>query len=78
VATKSSGNEVEKATRKNPTFVFPNPVILAKLTEFVIVKLLAFIRTTKEAMRMTIFPIIPACSITSLESSLIYEMKYSH
>jgi hypothetical protein len=65
IATKSSGKDVEKATRMNPTFVFPNPVTLAKLTELVIVKLLALIRTTNEAIRTTIFPIIPSCSNTS-------------
>jgi hypothetical protein len=61
-ATKSSGKEVEKATNKNPTLVFPKPVTLAKLTELVIVKLLALIRTTKEMKRTRIFPIIPSCS----------------
>ena len=64
MATKSSGNEVEKATSRNPTFVFPNPVMLAKLTELVIVRLLDLIKTINEIIRTMTFPIIPNCSIT--------------
>ena len=68
IATKSSGKEVEKATSRNPTFVFPNPVILAKLTELEMVKLLDLIRTINEIIRIIIFPIIPNCSITCFKT----------
>jgi hypothetical protein len=53
---------VENATIKNPTFVLPKPVMLANLTELVIAKLLALIRTTNETKRTTAFPIAPSCS----------------
>ncbi len=33
IATKSSGKDVEKATKINPTVVFPNPVALATFIE---------------------------------------------
>jgi hypothetical protein len=70
-ATKSSGKEVENATSKNPIFVFPKPVTLATLTELVIVKPLARIRTTREIKRRIMFPIIPNCSNTYFKSSLL-------
>ena len=62
IATKSSGREVEKATSMNPVFVFPKPVTLANLTELVIAKLLAFIKTASDAMRTAMFPTNPNCS----------------
>jgi len=61
ITTKSSGREVEKATSKKPTLVFPKPVTLAKLTELEIAKLLDLIRTTNEAARTAMFPITPSC-----------------
>jgi hypothetical protein len=63
-ATKSSGREVENATSKKPILVFPKPVALAKLTELVIAKLLAFNKTTNAIMRTAMFPSIPSCSST--------------
>jgi hypothetical protein len=48
------------------------PVTLAKLTELVIVKLLALIKTTNEAIRTAMFPILPSCSNTLLVSPLIH------
>ncbi|HCW08284.1 MAG TPA: hypothetical protein DGG95_13065 [Cytophagales bacterium] len=64
MATKSSGREVEKATNKNPIFVFPRPVTLAKLTELVIAKLLAFIKISNVTIRTATFPAIPSGSST--------------
>ena len=40
IATNSSGNDVEKATRTKPTVAFPKPVAPAIFTECLIVKLL--------------------------------------
>lgn len=40
MATNSSGNEVEKATRINPTVVFPKSVTPATFTEWLIVTLI--------------------------------------
>jgi hypothetical protein len=39
--TKSSGKDVENATKMNPTVVLPKPVMPATLTELLIVALLA-------------------------------------
>ena len=69
MATKSSGRDVEKATRMKPIVVFPNPVTLAKLTELLIVRLLDLIRTINAIIRIIIFPIIPNCSITFSKTS---------
>jgi hypothetical protein len=71
VTTTSSGREVEKATSMNPILVFPKPVTLAKLTELVIAKLLALIKTASEEMRTAMFPILPSCSNTLLFPPLI-------
>jgi hypothetical protein len=75
--TTSSGREVEKATSMNPILVFPKPVTLAKLTELVIVKLLALIKTTNEAIRTAMFPILPSCSNTLLVPPLIHWKRNS-
>ena len=74
IATNSSGKDVENATNKNPTFVFPKPVTLAKLTKLEIVKLLDLIITPNETIRTTMFPITPSCSRTISSNS--YELKY--
>jgi len=63
IATKSSGKDVENATNKNPTFVFPIPLTLAKFTELLIVKLLDLIRTTNETRRTITFAKTPNCYI---------------
>jgi hypothetical protein len=52
--------------------VFPKPVALAKLTELVIAKLLAFNKTTNEVMRTAMFPNIPSCSNTALRPPLLF------
>jgi hypothetical protein len=54
--TQSSGRDVEKATKINPTVVFPKPVISATLTEFVIVQSLALFRASNEAKRISALP----------------------
>ena len=72
--TTSSGREVEKATSMNPILVFPKPVTLAKLTELVIVQLLALIKTINETTRTVMFPIIPSWSINLLAPSLIHRI----
>jgi hypothetical protein len=77
MTTTSSGREVEKATSMNPILVFPKPVTLAKLTELVIVKLLALIKTTNEAIRTAMFPILPSCSNTLLVPPLIHWKRNS-
>ena len=53
MATESSGKDVEKATRMNPTVVFPKPVMSATLTEFVIVQSLALSKTSNAARRIS-------------------------
>jgi len=77
MTTASSGREVEKATNMNPILVFPKPVMLAKLTELVIVKLLALIKTPNEAIRTAMFPILPSCSNTLLVPPLIHWKRNS-
>jgi hypothetical protein len=77
MTTTSSGREVEKATSMNPILVFPKPVMLAKLTELVIVKLLALIKTPNEAIRTAMFPILPSCSNTLLIPPLIHWKRNS-
>jgi hypothetical protein len=68
---------VEKATSMNPILVFPKPVTLARLTELVIVKLLALIKTASEAIRTAMFPIIPSCSNILLVPPLIHWKRNS-
>jgi len=53
---------VEKATKMNPTVVFPNPVMSAILTEFVIVTSLALPRATSDAKRIRALPNRPHSS----------------
>jgi hypothetical protein len=77
MTTTSSGREVEKATSMNPILVFPKPVTLAKLTELVIAKLLALIKTASEAMRTAMFPILPSCSNTLLVPPLVHWKRNS-
>jgi hypothetical protein len=63
-ATNSSGKDVEKATRMNPTVVFPNPVALATFIEWVIVRLLALSKTTNATIRIMTLPSRPNPSST--------------
>jgi hypothetical protein len=60
IATNSSGKEVEKATRINPTVAFPKPVAPAIFTECLIVKLLAWFRANKATIRINKLPINPS------------------
>ena len=60
--TRSSGREVENATRMNPMVVFPKPVISATLTELLIVTSLAFARIANETARTIVLPHIPSSS----------------
>lgn len=62
IDTESSGKDVEKATKMNPTVVFPKPVMSATLTEFVIVKSLALSRATNDAKRIRTLPNSPHSS----------------
>ena len=64
MATKSSGSDVENATRMKPTVVFPSPVTLATFMEWVIVKSLALDKAANAARRMITLPINPNPSST--------------
>ena len=63
-ATKSSGSDVENATRMKPTVVFPSPVTAATFMEWVIVKSLALDKAANAARRMITLPINPNPSST--------------
>ena len=53
MATKSSGSDVEKATKMKPTVVFPSPVTLATFMECVMVKSLALLKAANAAISIT-------------------------
>jgi hypothetical protein len=58
IETHNSGKDVEKPTKKNPTVVFPNPVILETFTALVIVTWLALFKITNEMNRSTTLAIM--------------------
>lgn len=55
IATVSSGREVEREMRKKPTAVFPNPVISATLSLFVMVMWLNLSSSSSAASRVPVF-----------------------
>jgi len=69
--TQSSGRDVEKATRMNPTVVFPKPVISATLTEFLIVQSLDLSKKSKESRRIATLPNSPSSSNNSANTFLL-------
>jgi hypothetical protein len=60
--TRSSGSEVEKATRMNPMVVLPNPVMSATLTELLIATSLALANTTNAPNSTSKLPHNPSTS----------------
>ncbi len=74
--TKSSGNDVEKATKINPTVVFPKPAMSATLTELSIVESLALSRISNETRRIAVLPNGPNSSNRGLQPPLDLNFYY--
>jgi hypothetical protein len=60
--TRSSGSEVEKATRMKPMVVLPNPVMSATLTELLIAASLALAKTANAPNSTRTLPHNPSTS----------------